>query len=179
MHSTPTSPLCLPLPPTPSLFLAACLQARNMQSKSSARQTLRWHFRTHFVMPPQRTPSSHLYSLPLHYCLLHAGRGRSVVSPGVACHLAKAVILLLAKYKSECCANYSQQGHGVAWAWPGIACTAQGGTVDTPFPSASPSLSLICPAAAASSCLISFDCSAKCEIKIQRMLNALTLARDS
>lgn len=85
--------------------ISACLPAGNMQSKSSARQTLRWHFRTHFHdAAATHTPLSfHPLSPPA--SLPRAGRGRSVVSPGVACHLAKAVILLLAKYKSECCAN--------------------------------------------------------------------------
>lgn len=70
---------------------------------------------------------------------------------------------------------------GTAWLGRAhIACTAQGGTIDTlsltfPFPP----LFILGTAAAAPSCLISFDCSAKCKIKIQRMLNALTLARDS
>lgn len=111
-----TSLSCLP-PPSLSLALSplACLQAGHMQSKSSARQTLRWHFRAHFrdaanTHTSPTLPSHHLP--PLAACTL-PGRGRSVVSPfALRAIWPKAVILLLAKYKSECCANYSQQGKG-------------------------------------------------------------------
>lgn len=112
----PPSPLTLPLP----LSLSGCLpagQEHAIEIERTPNAALAFPDPFHDAAtthPPLSPPSLLLFTV----FLLHAGRGRSVVSPGVACHLAKAVILLLAKYKSECCANYSQQGHGVAGAWP-------------------------------------------------------------
>lgn len=96
-------------PPSHSLSLSGCLpagQEHAIEIERTPNAALAFPDPFHDAAtthPPLSPPSLLLFTV----FLLHAGRGRSVVSPGVACHLAKAVILLLAKYKSECCANYS------------------------------------------------------------------------